>query len=91
MLELLSTWLTNIIAYRLLTRFRSFKTKLFHVFFSACPTCIDPKVCVIDGSTASCQCPKYYHDDVFGGCTRSIGINFHFAYEGEQWSSQNSE
>ena len=42
--------------------------------FSVCPNCAHPKVCVVDGSSASCKCPEDYHEDNFGGCVHAIGI-----------------
>ena len=39
-----------------------------------CPTCSGVKVCVVDGGSATCECPSGYVDDGSGGCTSVPGM-----------------
>ena len=40
---------------------------------SECPDCNFPRVCVVKGSTATCQCRHDYHVNHLGICVKDIG------------------
>ena len=52
----------------------SFFFVCFVFSISVCPVCFDTKVCVLEGSSASCQCPSGYVDDGSGGCSLVPGM-----------------